>query len=116
MNDQDSKTPSTKSFDGCGGDTDTDTAKIKQESGDDAETSASTTLATCTFINRRASAVTVSVARGGSTVSNGTLYRAGDRWTAPDIRNGDCYCWNVAGPCNPDCSLRCYPGGAYYVG
>lgn len=78
-------------------------------------TQSASPLATCRFINRRNGAVTVSVWYQTGGVSNGTLRFQNDYWDL-HVRAGDCYCWDVNGPCNANCSLRCAPGGTYYVG
>lgn len=110
MKDQESKTPSTKSSDGDGGDA-SQALIIKQEAQTENKAGL---LATCRFVNRRNGRTTVSIYWNTGGVSNGTLYNQGDVW---DIHvNGDCYCWDHNGPCTPNCSLRCYPGNTYYVG
>lgn len=109
MNDHESKTPSTKSSDGVGGDA--SKAVIIKQGGKPKDEAA---LATCRFVNRRNGRTCVTIYWNGGGVSNGTLYNQNDVW---DIHgNGDCYCWQWDSPGTPDCSLRCYPGNTYYVG
>ncbi len=71
--------------------------------------------ATCRFINNSNGRVTVTVRYTTGGYSNGTLQYKGDYWDL-HVRSGDCYCWSYDGPCNPNCSLTCSPGGVYYVG
>ncbi|RYF49342.1 MAG: hypothetical protein EOO38_08130 [Cytophagaceae bacterium] len=110
MSDQDSKTPSTNSSDGGGGDP-SQLLVIKQGTP---SSPAAGPLAICRFVNRRNGPTTVSIYWNSGGVSNGTMNNQGDVW---DIHvNGDCYCWSHTGTCEPNCSLRCYPGNTYYVG
>lgn len=67
-----------------------------------------------TFVARSPNTtVTIQWSAGGA--SSATLRSAGEVWRV-NILGGECYCWTHYGPAVPDCSLRCYVGGTYYVG
>lgn len=112
MSDQHSSTPSKSSSDGAGASM-PDAMVVKQEQ----KLSANPKLldGNCRFINRYNGRCTVSVWYTTGGVSNATLQNQGDYWDLR-VRDGDCYCWDHNGACNANCSLRCSPGGTYYVG
>jgi len=111
MPNDDNLVPSTETSEGDGGDAEAG-FRIKQTK---TASSDAQVLTTCAFINRRAAAVTVSVLYTNGGISNGTLYHQNDRWDLHVI-DGDCYSWSINGPSVPNCSLKCRPGGVYYVG
>ena len=112
MNDPIDMTPSKLDSEGGGG---SEEEGLLIESNADTAENEVEPLATCRFVNRRNSRVTVCVRFDSGGISCGTLQRRGDYWDI-HVRRGDCYCWNTAGRCYPNCSLMCNPGGRYPVG
>lgn len=99
---------SDKNFDGCD-----DPGPI--DFSDQSSEIDTSIMTTCRFISNRNYPITVTVRHSPNAVQNGTIYHQGEDWYV-HVNPNTCYCWSPQGPAEPNCSLRCTPGGVYYVG